>query len=96
MIMLEIERSIVPPLNRRRGKKRHEAIGNADRPGARTSSPVRSGECFVQIGVNDVDPHVAGACHTDESIQVRAITVEVRTFAMENLGHLPDLGLKDA
>ena len=53
--------SLGSAFRQRAGKERDEAVDHGHRSGSRSTSAVGGGERLVEIGVDDVEPHVAGA-----------------------------------
>ena len=56
----------------------------------RAAAPVRLREGLVQVVVDDVEAHVAGAREADDRVEVRAVVVEERSVAVEDRGDLLD------
>ena len=50
---------------------------DSDRAGARAAAAVRGGERLVQVQVDDVESHVAGAGDPDQSIEVGPVVVKL-------------------
>ena len=49
----------------------------------------------MQIGVNDVDAHVAGARDADVGVEIRAVAVEIRALCVEDVRHFADVGFEE-
>ncbi len=96
MGVVEVERSVVAALDGRRRQIRDERLADADRSRAGAAAAVRRREGLVQVRVDDVDAHVAGAGDADEGVEVGAVAVEIRAFRVEDVGHARDLGLEHA
>jgi len=50
----------------------------------------------VQIRVNDVDAHVAGAGDANERVEIRAVAVQIRALAVKDVRHRANLALENA
>ena len=96
MIVVEIKRSVLAPFHGRRGKERHELFRHTNGPRTRPTPAVRRGKGLVEIRVDDVDAHVARPRDADERVEIRAVAIQVRTFAVEDLRHRADLALENA
>ena len=67
-----------------------------DRAGARTAAAVRLRERLVQVEVHDVEAHVARARAAHHRVEVRAVVVQRRADAVDDLGDLLDVAVEHA
>jgi hypothetical protein len=74
----------------RHGQERLDPLAHRHRPASRPSASVRLRERLVQVVVDDVEAHVAGARDPDHRVQVRAVVVEERAGVVEDLRDLLD------
>ena len=66
------------------------------RAAARSSAAVGRGECLVQVDVNAVESHVAGAYNAHDSIQVRAVVVAQAACLVDDAGDLCDVLIEES
>ena len=74
----------------RRRQERLDRVPHRDRPATRPSSAVWLREGLVQVVVDDVEAHVAGARDPDDGVQVRAVVVQERARIVEDRRDLLD------
>ena len=92
---LEIELEVaVQPLYRWGGQERHELRLHAYGSGSRTASAVRRGERLVQVHVDGVEAHVAGAADAHERVEVGPVVVELRSCVVHQLRNIQYVPLK--
>src|SRR5204862_6002579 len=72
-----------------------QPLRHRHRAGARAAAAVGDGEGLVQVHVHDVEPHVAGASHTQDGVQVGAVVVEQAADLVRGRGDLGDVLLEE-
>ncbi len=78
------------------GQVVQQALGDAHRAGAGAAAAVGGGEGFVQVHVDDVEAHVAGAHLAEDGVEVGAVVVEQAAGVVDGFGDGFDLPLEDA
>ena len=77
-------------------QKRQQARTDAHRAGAGAAAAVRRREGLVQIHVDDVEAHVAGADLAENGVEIRAVVVEQAAGLVHDARHLRDPVLEHA
>ncbi len=80
----------------RHRQERLEPLAHRDGPAARPAAAVRLRERLVQVVVDDVEAHVAGARDPDDRVQVRAVVVEERACVVEDPRDVLDTLVEEA
>ena len=75
---------------------RLDPVRDRDRAGARAAAAVRLRERLVQVVVDDVEAHVARARAAHHGVEVRAVVVERRADAVDDLRDLLDVLVEQA
>ena len=57
---------------------------------------MRRGKCFVQVQVHHVGAEIAGTCEAHQRIHIRAIHIEQRAFAVQDIGRRHDMRFENA
>ena len=78
----------------RERQKGGELAGDGDWTCSRSASPMRRGEGLMEIEVQNVDPHVPGARHSDQRVHVRPVHIDQPTRFVDNPADLFDLLLE--
>ena len=82
--------------NTRRGQELLQARTHTYRTATRTATAMRSGECFVQINMNNIETHVAGTTLAKHRVEVGAIVIHQCTTLMNKLCYLGNIFFKQA
>ena len=95
-VVVEAERPVVAAHDRGHRQERLEHLPDRDRPAAGAAAAVRLRERLVQVDVDDVEAHVAGAGDAAHGVEVRAVVVHERAGAVEDLRDLLDVLVEQA
>ncbi len=95
-VVVEREGPVLALHDDRHGQVGGDALGDGDRPRARAAAAVGLGEGLVQVEVDDVEAHVAGAREAHHGVEVGAVVVERRADAVDDLGDLGDVRVEQA
>ena len=90
------EEAISVALDGRRRQEVDQALAHSDRAGSGSAAAMRRGERLVQVEVDDVEAHVAGAGDADQRIEVRAVVVDERAGLVRETRDVDDVLLEDA
>ena len=94
-VVVESERIALPD-DCRRGQEGLEDLPHGHRPTTRPAATVWLREGLVEVVVDDVEAHVAGARDAADRVQIRAVVVEERPRVVEDLRHLLDVLVEEA
>src|SRR6185503_15171759 len=95
LVVVELERRLSGFHNSRHWQKLFELFRAAAWSRAWATAAVRSGKRFVEVEVNNVDAHVAGARDADECVHVGAVHVDEAAGFVNDVANLFDVPLKE-
>src|SRR6056297_1971251 len=55
---------------------------------SRTSAPVRSRECLMQVQVHYIDPYLTRPCYSQEGVHVGSVHINESAGVMRNIDYL--------